>query len=150
MEFSAWEPLNIDIQTQSIPLKSPLDKDNLWREIPQLVGGVGSVLRSPCSTGKWPLPPRTERSPSSLINDKQCHLVAICVLFVLDNEKGASQASFLRTGKKSHLIIFLMQLNDRNKRVTELLPVRWPSLGRPFVDGLSASEWCEVHTNHTE
>lgn len=34
MEFSALEPLNIDIQTQYIPLKPPLDKDNLWREFP--------------------------------------------------------------------------------------------------------------------
>lgn len=67
---------------------------------------------------KRPLPPRMERSPSSLMNDKQCHLVAICALFLL---KGASKPSFLRTGNNSHLPDVVKRL--RREHVTELLPI---------------------------
>lgn len=101
MEFSALEPLNIDIQTQYIPLKPPLDKDNLWREFPP--ARRWGLFASQILKYSVEMAPPSERSPSSLINDKQRHLVAICVLLLLENEKGASKPSFLRTGNNSHL-----------------------------------------------
>lgn len=42
MEFSASEPLKVDIPIQYILLKSPLNKDNIVEVIPLLVGGVWS------------------------------------------------------------------------------------------------------------
>lgn len=70
-----------------------------------------------------------ERSPSSLINDKQRHLVAICVLFLPENEKGASKPS---------------------EHVTELLPIKVDKAEAGLVDGLSIFECCEVHASHSE
>lgn len=46
MEFSALEPLKVDIQIQYILLKSPLDKDSPVEVIAQIVSGVYLVLRS--------------------------------------------------------------------------------------------------------
>lgn len=124
MEFSALEPLNIDIQTQYIPLKPPLDKDNLWREFPpaRRWGLFASQILKYCVEMEYS--PCLPESPASLINDKQRHLVAICVLFLLENENGASKPSFLRTGNNSHLADVDVVQWQRREHVTELLPIK--------------------------
>lgn len=74
--------------------------------------------------------------------------MAICVLLLLENEKGASKPSFLRTENNSHPAEVVQW--QRREHVTELLPIKVDKAKAGLVDGLSIFECCEVHASHSE